>query len=346
MRTICTFLVGIALFCSASGIAWADDPKPLAPGPWKYGAVMGVNVAQSAFSDNWRGGDKGSLAWVAFTDITAERQFSLKFNLTNKLQAAFGQTAQQVNDPRDPRLKVWDRPQKSTDLLALESVGRFTLGGAVDPFVAFRGETQFVDESSPIGKIPFNPIVLKEMVGVARLLEKTETSEAITRLGLATRQIIAKSFTDPVTKEKERFMANDGGIDWQTDVTRPVLNKRVLYKGSLNVYKPLFYSKADNLELFDLRADSAAAAMGTTHGPVADHWKSVEVNFINTFTAQITKALSVNLLVQWVYDKYDAAANTTPGQPFEVIQAEIDRNIRKSGQFKETLGLGISYRLF
>jgi Protein of unknown function (DUF3078) len=343
MRFLCIFVLTLV---SIAGVARADEPKPLQPGPWKFGGVLGVNVAQSSFSDNWRGGDKGSLAWVAFTDMSAERQFSLRFNLTNKLQAAFGQTAQQSSDPADPRRKRWDRPQKSTDLLALESVGRFTLGGAVDPFIAFRGETQFVDESSPIGKIPFNPIILKEMVGVARLLEKTETSEAITRVGFALRQTIAKSFTDPVTKDKERFMANDGGLDWQTYVTRPILNKRVLYKGSLDVYKPLFYSKSDNLKEFDVRADSAAAAIGTTHGPVSDYWKTVEVNFLNTFSAQITKVLSVNLLIQWVYDKYDAAANTDPDQPFDVLQAEIDKNVRKSGQFKETLGLGLSYRLF
>ncbi len=343
MRSICIFVLALA---AVAGSARADEPKPLQPGPWKFGAVIGANVAQSAFSNNWRGGDKGSLAWVAFSDVAAERQFSHRFNLTNKLQAAFGQTAQQSSDPRDPRVKVWDRPQKSTDLLALESVGRFTLGGAVDPFLAFRGETQFADESSPIGKIPFNPITLKEMAGVARLLDKTETSEAITRVGFALRQTVAKSFVDPVTKDKDRFVANDGGLDWQTYVTRPILKKRVLYKGSLDVYKPIFYSQSDDLKAFDVRADSAAAANGTTHGPVADYWKAVEVNFLNTFTAQITKVLSVNLLVQWVYDKYDAAANTNPDQPFDVLRAEIDRNVRKSGQFKETLGLGLSYRLF
>ena len=313
---------------------------------WKFGTVIGVNLSQSSFSDNWKGGDRGSFVWVANSDLTLERQFTRRFNLSNKLQAAYGQTAQQVPDPKDPRARVWDTPQKSTDLLALETVGRFTLDKFLDPFFSFRGETQFVDESSPIGKIRFNPITLKETAGVARVFEKTEDREAISRVGFGFRQTIATSFTDPIAKTKESFTAQDGGIDWQTTVTRPILKKRILYKGSLGVFKPVFYSKSDDLKAFDALADSAAAANGTTHGAIGDYWKAVDVNVQSTWTAQITKLLSVNLFAQWVYDKFDAAANVNLAQPFDVLSAELDRNTRKRGQFKETLAIGLTYRLF
>jgi hypothetical protein len=339
-----TILFSVLLTLGVPGSAFADDPKPVEPGPWQFSGGFGVNLAQSAYSDNWHGGEAGSFAWVALASLAAERQFSMKFNLANKLQATYGQTAQQVPDPADPRLKKWDTPEKSSDYLAFESVGRFTLRAAVDPFVAFRAETQFTDASSPIGKIPFNPITLKETAGVARMIVKTDTSEVLTRLGLATRQIFAKSFTDPVTKDKERFTSTDGGIDWQTNIKHPVLKRRVLYTSQLIVYKPLFYSKSDDLQAFDVLADSAAAARGTTHGPVSDFWKEVEVDFLNVFTSQITKVLSVNLLVQWVYDKFDEAANVDPTLPFDVQEAEIDKNVRKAGQFKETLGLGLTYK--
>ena len=313
---------------------------------WKFGALIGVNLAQSTFSDNWKGGDRGTFVWVASSDLTLERQFTARFNLLNKLQAAYGQTAQQVPDPNDPRGRVWDRPEKSTDLFALETVGRFTLDKFLDPFFSVRGETQFVDESSPIGKIRFNPITLKETAGVARVFEKTDEREAISRIGFGFRQTIAKSFTDPLTKTKESFLATDGGIDWQTYVTRPILKKRILYKGSVGVFKPFFYSKSDDLEEFDALADSAAAANGTSHGPVAEFWKQVDVNVQSTFTAQITKVLSVNLLVQWVYDKFDAAANVDTTLPLDVLTAELERNIRKQGQFREMLAIGLTYRLF
>ncbi|MGE5177062.1 MAG: DUF3078 domain-containing protein [Hyphomicrobiales bacterium] len=330
----------------AASAARAADPKPVEPGPWKFGTLLGVNLTQSAFSDNWKGGDRGSVVWVANGDLTLERQFTTKFHLSNHLQAAYGQTAQQVVDPANPRQRAWDSPEKSTDLLALESVGRFSLGGYVDPFVSFRGETQFADQSSPIGTIRFNPVTLKETAGIARVFEKTDSTQAISRIGFAFRETIAKSFVDAVTKEKQSFTATDGGIDWQTEVTQPILGGRVLYKGALGVYKALFYSKSDQLKAFDVRADSAAAANGTTHAAVADYWKAVDVSFQNTFTAQITKILSVNLFAQWAYDKFDAAANLDPTQTFQSIQAEVQRNTRRAGQFKETLALGLTYRLF
>ncbi|HEV8129418.1 MAG TPA: hypothetical protein VGQ14_07160, partial [Candidatus Eisenbacteria bacterium] len=256
--------VALLLFVASTGVALAD-PEPTEPGPWQIGGTIGVNLAQSAYSDNWHGGESGAFAWVALGGITAEKQFTPTFNLTNKLAATYGQTAQQVQDPADPREKRWNSPEKSSDDIVLESLGRFTLDAFVDPFVAVRGETQFMDASSPIGNIPFNPIELKEAAGIARMLVKTDTSEVLTRIGFATRQTFAKSFTDPVTKDKERFTSNDGGIDWQTNIKHPVLKRRVLYIATLIVYKPLFYSRSDELKEFDALADSAAAAQGTTH---------------------------------------------------------------------------------
>jgi hypothetical protein len=70
------------------------------------------------------------------------------------------------------------------------------------------------------------------------------------------------------------------------------------------------------------------------------------VNFQNTFSAQITKTLSVNLFAQWVYQKFDGATNVDNTLPIEARIPQVDRGIRKAGQFKETLALGFSYRLF
>ncbi len=337
------FVSVFLLLLAGTPAARAEEKKPVEPGPWQLTATLGLLLSQSSFSSNWKGGDKGSVVWTATSDATAERQFTKAFNLANHLQLAYGQTAQQVDDPK--RGRVWDVPEKTTDLIALESTGRFTLDAFVDPYVAFRGETQFQDQSSPIGTIPFNPVKLKETAGIARLLDKTEDREAITRVGFGFRQTIARSFVDPVSKAKASFTANDGGFEWQTDVTRPILNKRVLYKGSLGVFKAVFYSKFDALKRYDAAAADSAAAHGTGYEAVADFWKAVNVNFQNTFSAQITKLLSVNLFAQWYYDKFDAAANVDPSLPFADQQREIQRNVRKAGQFKETLALGFTYRL-
>lgn len=125
--------------------AGADEKKPVEPGPWKPGATLGLNLSQSAFSSNWAGGDKGSIVWVLQSTLTAERQFSTSFNLLNTLQLAYGQTARQAIDPASPGHSVWSQPDKTTDQIAFESVGRFSLQRAVDPYLALKLDSQFRD---------------------------------------------------------------------------------------------------------------------------------------------------------------------------------------------------------
>ncbi|MBI5167936.1 MAG: DUF3078 domain-containing protein [Candidatus Eisenbacteria bacterium] len=319
--------------------AYADTPRPAEPGPWKLGAVAGLNVSQSSFSSNWAGGDRGSIVWVLNSDVNAERQFSKSFNLANRLQLAYGQTSRQTANAAGDL--VWDTPDKTTDLIAFESTGRFTLDRWADPYAALRMDSQFEDQSSPLGVVRFNPVKLKETGGIARLLFKSEDSEGLMRLGLGFRQTIARSI-DAVTLEKQGFTSNDGGLEWQTNITRPVLEKKVLYKGQLLVFVPVFYSKAGALDQFD----AAALAAFPGREAVADFWRAPDVSFQNNFSAAITKYLSVNLYAQLVYDKFDSAANVDPSKPLAEQVAEVDRNVRKAGQFKETLSLGLTYRLF
>jgi len=325
----------------------ADDVKPDAPGPWKFGQTLGLNLAQSAFSSNWSGGDQGSFTWVLTSQSAARRQFSEKFNWANQLKLAFGQTSKQ-NHATNGEL-VWDSPDKTTDQLFLESLGRWTTGGAVDPYVALTAESQFWDESDPRGKITFNPVKIKESAGISRVLYKTEDAGALTRLGAAYRQIYSRAFTDPLGQDIRSFTNNDGGIEWQTDMKQPMLGKKVLYKGSLLVYQTLTYSESDNLKNVD--AILIAAYPGRTS--IADFWKAPDVNFQNTFTAEITKSLNVNLDVQWVYDKYDVAALVDPALASSPDQAvrdayvlQLDKNVRKAGQFREVMAIGLTYRMF
>ena len=57
---------------------------------------------------------------------------------------------------------------------------------------------------------------------------------------------------------------------------------------------------------------------------MSDDWKSPDINWENTFSAKLYKLLNVNLYIQMLYDK------------------ELDDDFR----LKETLGLGLSYKLF
>jgi len=83
--------------------------------------------------------------------------------------------------------------------------------------------------------------------------------------------------------------------------------ERITFTSKLSLFQALFYSEADKLK-----------------GQVnEDYWKSLDVNWENTFTASISKFLMVNLYVQLLYD----------------------REIARGGRFKQTLSLGLTYKL-
>ena len=119
----------------------------------------------------------------------------------------------------------------------------------------------------------------------------------------------------------------------------------MIYTGRLKVFWPVFFSAKDDLEDFD----ALAIAADPTREEVADFWKDPDVDFLNTFSAELTSWLSVNLLVQWVYDKFDNATDIDldawddPVTRAKLI-SNIDGSVRKSGQFKQTLAIGLSYR--
>jgi len=291
MVYLAVFLVSV-IFVSASQ---AED--------WEKTFNLGLNATQASYSDSWVGGEAGSFTWAANGDGVFRRQFSPKFNLKNTVKLAFGQTLTQ-----DKETKNWSKPEKSTDKIDLEALGLFTLQKWVDPYVAFRFESQFLDGSVDTNKRYINPIVLTESAGIAKTLLKKDKDEILSRLGFALKQNInrdAVSPDDPGTTET--VTSTDGGLESVTDVTM-VLNDKLGYVSKLTLYKAFFYSKKDKFE-------------GTE---AEDYWKAIDVNWENTVTASISKYIQVTFYTQVLYDK----------------------QISKKGRFKETLALGLTYKLF
>jgi len=157
--------------------------------------------------------------------------------------------------------------------------------------------------------LPFDlsPMKLTESGGVAHQFRKTDTESIVSRFGLALRQIMTKSIID-TDLNTESNTVTDGGFESVTDATL-MLSERIQYVTKLSLYKALFSSESDD-----------AALMGTE---AADYWKSIDVNFENTFSAAISKVLSVSLYTQILYDK----------------------EVEKKARFKETLALGFVLRM-
>lgn len=295
LKTVGAIVCAAALFATSSSAA--DESKPT----WKKSLMVDITTTQTSYSDSWVGGEAGSVNWVANLNGSAEKQLKEWFNFKSTLKLSFGQTMTQGADS----VKHWSKPKKSTDLIDWENVGRFTLQKSVDPFAAFRLESQFLDASVEAKKRFFTPIKLTESVGIARQFYAQEKDEVISRLGLALRQIMKNTIVDEQLNTEDSTLI-DGGIESVTDVTL-TFNERLRYTGKLTLYKALFFSEKDEVK-------------GT---PYEDDWKAIDVNWENIISASLSKIVTVNLYAQLLYDK----------------------EVSRKGRIKETLAIGFVFKM-
>ncbi len=325
-----------------------EEERVLEIGKWYPTLEAGLQLSQSSYSDNWSGGDKGTIVWTAIIDGTAERQMNEKFNLNNTLKLAYGQTQSQFVDRWGDRR--WEEPEKSTDLIDLESIGRFTLGALVDPFVSVRFESQFQDATDPAGRtLTLNPMKFKESAGIARVFIDEEDRNLTSRLGLSFRQNIRRQFvvqptdTDPfpTNTDTESEMTNDGGLELVTDYKTKILEDRVTWKSKFSVYQPVFYSAKDDFDLIS-EADLMAGGLDSD---IKDFTTTADLDWENLFTTKLTDIVSVNFYLRWVYDKYDNSVVPVFNDDGDLTNASALRvATRKAGQFKQTMGIGLTYR--
>lgn len=238
-------------------------------GEWEKTGNINLNVSQSSYSENWQGEESSSLTWILNGNFSAQKQLNPKLHNKNTLKLSFGQTHNQ-NEADN-----WEKPEKSSDLIDLESVMRFTLGAYVDPFISFRLESQFLDGSNPNETKMFNPITLTEAAGAAKVHIKNGKTELTSRLGAAFKQL-QSAWVDGLIDE------NSGGIEYVNNFKTALLKDMVDYDSQLNIYKALYYSESDDAN---------------------DDWKSVDVNWENNFVMQLYKSVNINLYFQLLYDK-------------------------------------------
>lgn len=269
--------------------------------PWSKSIDLAMNLTQSSYSDSWKGGEAGNMSWASNANGIFEKQFSPQFNFKNTSILQFGQTHTQ-----DKETKGWLKPTKSTDKIDIENLGRFTLQSYVDPYVAFRVESQFLDASYDPIKRYFNPMLLTESAGISRMLYEKEKNQILSRLGFSIRQKINRIIEDTTLETFRTETATDGGFESVSDI-HFVFSENLNYIGKLTLFKALFFSRKDDFA-------------GT---PAENYWKAIDVNFESTLSASILKYLEVSLYAQLLYDK------------------QVDLR----GRLKETLALGITYKL-
>lgn len=275
-------------------------PLALSAEEWKISSDMSLSVTQSAYSDSWQGTELSNITWLASSNSTAEKQLKPWLNSKTTLKLAFGQTHLQKLDINGD--KYWVKPEKSTDKIDLESMLRINTGGWLDPFLAVRWESQFIDMSDTAKLRVINPMLFTESAGIIRTFVQSEKTSFNARLGGAFREYIDRDVLQ-LTGERKTETSTDGGIEMVSEFKQSFSPVNANFKSRLQVYQALINSKSDELN---------------------DDWKSPDMVWENVLTGKIWGIVSANLTFEAVYEK-------------EAVH-EL--------QWKQILGLGISYSLF
>lgn len=274
---IILFVVGVLAVVTV----YAGEPPE--PGPWKVEINAGLGVTQASYSDNWTGGEAGTIIWASGFEGMAERQLAASWFWGNKLLLAFGQSHTQDKETKD-----WSKPEKSSDKIRYDGIVKLTRGWLVDPYVAGVFESQFLDASG-FEKRYINPMEFTETAGIARRIWNVEGVRILdTRFGFGFRQRITRMDDPNNPEETISETANDGGAEWVTELRLGSADTKYSFDSRLSLFQALFSSESDNEELV---------------GDAKDYWKMVDVNWDNILRARVTSILQVSLAWQLLYDK-------------------------------------------
>lgn len=331
----CALVMILSISLVVPAMAQDDDKKI---GLWQNDVSFGVNLLQSSYSNNWNGGEKGSIVWTGNIDARFEKQFTELNNWRNTLKLAYGQTHKQDHDSSGNL--YWQKPDKTDDIIDFESLFRWTPKGGWDPYISFTFTSMFEDLSDDDGRSQaFNPMTFKESAGISRPWVNTEDRKLMTRLGVAVIQNSRSFFVNPApSTETVGESSSELAAEMITEYMVGALDGRVDWESKLTLSLPFVYSGKSTFE-DDL--DLVAAGLPED---IADYTTTLDLDWENTFTANITKVISVKLFVRWVYDKYDNTVSPVVEDGVLVNSSDVENAIRTAGQFKQTLALGFTYK--
>lgn len=329
------FALILVMMASFVAPVFAEDEPVI--GVWQKEFKVGVNILQSSYSNNWNGGDKGSLVWAGNFDGFLEKQFNDRVNWRNTLKLAFGQTHQQ--DRSDGGDLYWRKPDKTDDIIDFESLFRMTPHNGWDPYLSFKFVSMFDDLSDVYNRsLSLNPFTFKEAAGISRSWIQEEDRVFQSRLGLAFVQNSRKFYPDaPPEDTLQRVGSGEFGAEFITEYKVGALDGRVDWYSKLSFGLPFVYTGKSTFE------DGGFSTIAPLPEDIASYTTALDVDWENTFTANITKVISVSLFLRWVYDKYDNTVKPVVEEDVLVNEADVHRAIRKAGQFKQTMALGIGY---
>ena len=264
MRAI---LITILLFLSISIFAQETEEKK--DTLWTPKGVVGVNLAQVAFS-NWSQGGQNSISYTFFSNFGIH-YIGDPWKWRNNLRFAYGRT------------KLGSDGYRTNDNeIFFESTLIYNVGWKVSPYAGVTARTSvtkgFNYDANPAVQIVdfMDPFYLTEGIGFIY----DQIPNFSTRLGLGFKQTFADKFAmtysdDPETTELEKFK-NETGIESVTEYSWSFMEDM-----NYSTYLRLF-GRFEDLSVWDVRWD-------------------------NVITAKINKYVNVNFGVLVIYDVDETA---------------------------------------
>ncbi|MFP4012693.1 MAG: hypothetical protein ACLFVQ_01290 [Chitinispirillaceae bacterium] len=250
--------------------------------PWKLSSSADLTFTLNSYSEGWKGKESGSLLWVAQTKSLASKQLTDRLHNESTLKLAFGQTKVQ-----DRETKRWSAPQKSTDVVDLQSVLHLKLNGLGDPFFSLRVIGQFYDIRDSNNIRYGNPITATKTFGLAKELIKRPDMNWNIRLGGAMRSNIDRNAL--IYEEIEGIKTATGTstsliTDAGTEMVSKFKMKRddwLTLAGKLTLYKALLRPGTQN----------------------NNDWLYPDISYDQTLSINVTKHIVVNHALQLLYDR-------------------------------------------
>ena len=271
-------LIIITLFTAAAHA----DTLPEKP-HWRLSCGAVVTFTFNSYNESWDGMESGSLLWNARSTTIAAKQLSERLYHENTLKLAFGQVKF-----ADKESKKWSSPQKSLDLIDLETSLKLKMKNfSADPFLSLRAVSQFYDTRDPDNYRYANPVTFTKSLGAANYLIKQQNVNWKMRLGGALRlnmdrDTIPYKYIDGSWKSgrRETSVITDAGAEFVTE---------------FRIKRPDAGSIAGKLTVFE--------ALARPYHLQTEGWRHPDVSFETAINVNITKHLIFNYMMRLIYDR-------------------------------------------
>ncbi|MDG5813824.1 hypothetical protein QA601_01945 [Chitinispirillales bacterium ANBcel5] len=244
---------------------------------WKISSVSNLSLALNYYSQNWDGGDMGSLTWQAQTNTTARRAITQWLENESVFKIGFGQTKTQ-----DKETGNWSSPFVSTDYIDIETVFRFPLRAFIDPYTSLGLTSRFVDKRDTAYTRYFNPVEITGSMGAIRDIFREDNLVLSFRLGAAGRYHIDRDALDTLTMLRETRRTNDAGLEVVGNYTQSNEDEWLKFISRLTVYMALIRSEEEGDD---------------------DYWRYPDISWDNTLSININRYVMVQLNLQALYDR-------------------------------------------